>query len=595
MASSYNISGLPLSSEKDIESKYDLASETPETFLGSSKSDIPRKSLDNESTTSSVSTTRSIFSSFWSPFRSGNTSPVSSRRPSKQHSTPLPNANRPSASFTARQLSKTSSIISPLPGFQEALLTQMELLNVENNNDPKSKMMKSLKRQSIRHSLVAQNQGTHDDYDWDFWANFMCDYDNVGKYSKGLAHHVQFGIPPSIRGMVWQLVSKAKNEELSHTYFDLLKESSPYDKMIQRDLARTFPGHTYFKDSEGQGQEDLYGVVKAYSIYDKEVGYCQGLAFIVGPMLLNMPDEDAFCLFVKLMNKYGLRGHFTPEMDGLHLRLYQFDALISEYLPHIARHLNDEGVSSTMYASQWFMTLFAYKFPLNLVFRIYDVVFTEGIDSIFKFAISLLKQNQAYILGLEFEQLVDFLKNGLFEQYKDDDRRFVSDACTLDVSQKRLALLEKEYKMRLQKEAAEANIIEELQKTNRELKKQFNETQIKTDALKQESKDVRSQLQKTLHELNILRDERELLEKLNKSLEKQVSDIPKKLEAENGQVFESACSENASLIGKNMSLEDCLQKAEATLIETKLDYAQSENEKESLYKKLSEFKKLMDC
>lgn len=131
-----------------------------------------------------------------------------------------------------------------------------------------------------------------------------------------------------------------------------------------------------------------------------------------------MPDEDAFCLFVKLMNKYGLRGHFTPEMDGLHLRLYQFDALILEHLPHISRHLNEEGVSSTMYASQWFMTLFAYKFPLNLVFRIYDVVFTEGIDSIFKFAISLLKQNQAYILGLEFEQLVDFLKNGLFEQYK---------------------------------------------------------------------------------------------------------------------------------------------------------------------------------
>jgi len=87
-------------------------------------------------------------------------------------------------------------------------------------------------------------------------------------------------------------------------------------------------------------------------------------------------------------------------------------------LPHVARHLKQQGINSTMYASQWFMTLFAYKFPLNLVYRIYDVIFTEGISSIFKFAIALLKRNQTTILGFDFEHLLDFLKNGLFEEYK---------------------------------------------------------------------------------------------------------------------------------------------------------------------------------
>lgn len=90
-----------------------------------------------------------------------------------------------------------------------------------------------------------------------------------------------------------------------------------------------------------------------------------------------------------------------------------------------------------------------------------------------------------------------------------------------------------------------------------------------------------------------MKDEGESLERLIRSLEKRTTEIPQKIEAENESVFESVCSENAQLIGRNMSLEDRLQKAEATLIETKLDYAQSENEKESLYKKLSEFKKLM--
>jgi hypothetical protein len=75
-------------------------------------------------------------------------------------------APRPSASFAARQnlLARPTSIISPLPGFQETLLAQMEQLNASNTSDPKSKVIKNLKRQSIRHSLVSQNKG--DDYDW---------------------------------------------------------------------------------------------------------------------------------------------------------------------------------------------------------------------------------------------------------------------------------------------------------------------------------------------------------------------------------------------------------------------------------------------
>lgn len=32
-----------------------------------------------------------------------------------------------------------------------------------------------------------------------------------------------------------------------------------------------------------------------------EVGYTQGVAFIVAALLLNMPDEEAFCVLVRLM------------------------------------------------------------------------------------------------------------------------------------------------------------------------------------------------------------------------------------------------------------------------------------------------------
>lgn len=110
--------------------------------------------------------------------------------------------------------------------------------------------------------------------------------------------------------------------------------------------------------------------------YDQEVGYTQGLAFIVAALLLNaslcdprlyradslqMPDEEAFCVLVRLMDSYNLRSHFLADMPGLQLRLFQFDRLVEEILPLLHTHLVRKGIKSSMYASQWFMTLFSYR------------------------------------------------------------------------------------------------------------------------------------------------------------------------------------------------------------------------------------------
>lgn len=72
-------------------------------------------------------------------------------------------------------------------------------------------------------------------------------------------------------------------------------------QVIRRDIARTYPEHEFFKEKDGLGQESLFNVMKAYSLHDREVGYCQGSAFIVGLLLMQMPEEEAFAVVVKLM------------------------------------------------------------------------------------------------------------------------------------------------------------------------------------------------------------------------------------------------------------------------------------------------------
>lgn len=60
------------------------------------------------------------------------------------------------------------------------------------------------------------------------------------------------------------------------------------DAAIERDIHRTFPAHSYFQDADSGGQVALRRVARAYSNYDDEVGYVQGLSFLAAAFLLHV-------------------------------------------------------------------------------------------------------------------------------------------------------------------------------------------------------------------------------------------------------------------------------------------------------------------
>ncbi|CAG8821736.1 3159_t:CDS:1, partial [Gigaspora rosea] len=135
---------------------------------------------------------------------------------------------------------------------------------------------------------VFKNEDLSDIVDLDFWTALIQDYTSVAaKLPHLLAAKLQQGLPPKLRGILWQSMSQASSTYLETMYSQLLSESSPYDKIIQRDLARTFPSIEMFKEENGEGQTMLWNVLRAYSLYDPLVGYCQGLGFLVGPLLMN--------------------------------------------------------------------------------------------------------------------------------------------------------------------------------------------------------------------------------------------------------------------------------------------------------------------
>lgn len=247
--------------------------------------------------------------------------------------------------------------------------------------------------------------------DWAYWTQVVNDFPSVASDPEKLEREITGGIPPQIRGIIWQLIANSKSKEFEDIYLTLLDTESPHEASIQRDLKRT-------KFIPANKVESLYRVMKVYSVYDPDVGYTQGMAFIATPLIMNCETEaDSFGLLIRLMKSYGLRELFLPDMPGLMLLLYQFDRLFEENSPQLYNHLTRQGVRSSMYATQWFLTFFAYRFPLAFVLRIFDIVFVEGIESVLRIAVNLMLKNSEQLLQLKFDKLLDFLKNELFAYY----------------------------------------------------------------------------------------------------------------------------------------------------------------------------------
>ncbi|KAI1005472.1 hypothetical protein K3495_g2748 [Podosphaera aphanis] len=268
----------------------------------------------------------------------------------------------------------------------------------------------------------------------EFWGAVVKDYRTTAQRLPTLmTKKIRKGVPAPLRGVVWHSISGARNPDLASQYDRLCGEPSPYDAIIGKDLGRSFPGIEMFQDPNGDGQKMLGKVLKCFSLYDNKIGYCQGLAFLVGPFLMHMGDQQAFCVLVRLLDNYDLRSCFLPDLSGLHMRIFQFRQLLRQHLPNLSKHLDDLQIEPA-YVSQWFLSIFAVSCPLPMLFRIYDVIFAEGaVNTVMRVALSLMRRNEQKIMAhSELENVMQLLlSRSLWDVYHYNSDDFVNDFVSL--------------------------------------------------------------------------------------------------------------------------------------------------------------------
>uniref|UniRef100_A0A8C6YMX0 Rab-GAP TBC domain-containing protein n=1 Tax=Nothoprocta perdicaria TaxID=30464 RepID=A0A8C6YMX0_NOTPE len=200
-----------------------------------------------------------------------------------------------------------------------------------------------------------------------------------GKYrnSEKMHRRVYKGIPLQVRGQVWSLLldvekMKKENEGKYEKMKEQAKSFSSEIKQIDLDVNRTFRNHIMFRDRYGVKQQALFHVLSAYSVYNTEVSYCQGMSQIAAILLMYLNEEDAFWALAQLL---------TDQRHAMHGKA--------------GRGARSEAAAHGRLLGEGCRSLFIWSTPFTLTLRLWDIYILEGERVLTAMAYTILKLHKS--------------------------------------------------------------------------------------------------------------------------------------------------------------------------------------------------------
>ncbi|KAL6300547.1 rab-GTPase-TBC domain-containing protein [Sparassis latifolia] len=158
--------------------------------------------------------------------------------------------------------------------------------------------------------------------------------------------------------------------------------------------------------------ERLGGILLTYHIYEKELGYVQGMSDLCAPIYVVMggDEELTFWCFVDVMNR--MKHNFLRDQSGMKKQLSTLQQLISVMDPELYRHLEKTDGLNLFFCFRWILIAFKREFSFEDVLRLWEVLWTDYYSNNFLLfvALAVLESHRDVILRylVEFDEILKY-------------------------------------------------------------------------------------------------------------------------------------------------------------------------------------------
>lgn len=201
------------------------------------------------------------------------------------------------------------------------------------------------------------------------------------------------GIPQAIRPRAWFYLCGAHMlmEKNPHDYQYYLQQETVESNLndIRKDLHRQFPEHVMFDSDDKPGLQQLFNVLKAYSVRNPAQGFCQAQAPVAAFLIMHLPEEQAFWTLVRISENY-LKDYYSINMEVVQRDALMLQSLLKRVCTPAYRHLKKVNAEPLYYCTEWFLCAFIRSLPWDTLLRVFDIFLCEGIKVLFKTALVIL-------------------------------------------------------------------------------------------------------------------------------------------------------------------------------------------------------------
>ena len=147
--------------------------------------------------------------------------------------------------------------------------------------------------------------------------------------------------------------------------------------------------------------QKLKNILICYSTRNTSIGYCQGMNFIVGRLLLIMDNEEqTFWLFNQIIENI-LPLIYYSELVGIIVQTSLMETLISIYMPELHKFLLENNFHAPLrnFIHKWMVCLFTQTLSHEMVYTFLDFFFLDGTITLIKNSLFLISSIHDKILA----------------------------------------------------------------------------------------------------------------------------------------------------------------------------------------------------